>query len=84
MDRDEPWVTQDIRASLNQEMDTFRRGDEEEMKDVQLERRGAVTEGVAGYRRMLERNPSWTNTRSDRPEKKTRERRRPPPPLPLS
>jgi len=48
-----PWVTKDIKASLNRKKVAFRSGDKEEMKKVQRELREKITEGKESYKRKL-------------------------------
>ncbi|MCI4378807.1 hypothetical protein PGIGA_G00220440 [Pangasianodon gigas] len=58
-----PWVTTDIRASLNRKKVAFRSGDKEEMKKAQTELREKTKEGKDCYRRKLERELQQKNSR---------------------
>ena len=49
-----PWVTKDIKATLNRKKAAFRSGDREELKRVQIELREKIAEGKENYKRKLE------------------------------
>lgn len=53
-----PWVTKDIKESLNKKKVAFRSGDKGEMKKVQLELSEKFKEGKEYYRRKLEEMPT--------------------------
>lgn len=57
-----PWVTKDIKASLNRNV-AFRSSDREEMRRIQRELKDKIRDGKECYRRKLESKLSQNNMR---------------------
>lgn len=58
-----PWVTKDIKATLNKKKRAFRSGDKEQLRLVQKELKDKIAEGKESYKRKLESKLQENNTR---------------------
>nr|XP_019962938.1 PREDICTED: chloride transport protein 6 [Paralichthys olivaceus] len=58
-----PWVTKEIKASLNEKKSAFRAGNREEVREIQRKLRSEIKEAKEKYRRKLERRLQQNNMR---------------------
>lgn len=58
-----PWVTKDIKATLNKKKRAFRNGDRDQLKLVQKELKAKIAEGKESYRQRLEDKLQENNSR---------------------